>query len=447
MATWTMPGWTSEVNDECALVANQVADQNSCPTCDFSVSVKMARTNHAGSDRLPFLGELTSEKSYPSLDEDSILDAEPDNSYTPGALIPGISEVDLPKQTITADPLDLSLTDGDEPEPMQLSKPLETIPEDPDLEAQSAEHDKERDPEELSTHMEDEPAPLVFASLPFQDRELPVEPTLEASEPRLQPLTQTVSESAVRAATSDTSVKADKSTSTVDMVIVDEPPKSDLPPVEGKSSGVVIPFGFQRVGARSKTTEARMSSPERGRRVTKFLEKFHMAEGGGQDRKALAQDTMLSFPLPEDIMSLEGVTKSGDKWKRYAARSGPIAAGRRRQQRPRVTSGDRPPPFMRPELALRSPMATGQTIVMLLLASLPLLLAFLTLAEAAQNPPGSLSKFEFKHHDNRELELELRKIVMACPDVANMYELRERSVLGQPLWVIEITDNPGVHEE
>ncbi|XP_042148714.1 uncharacterized protein LOC8053873 [Ixodes scapularis] len=315
MATWTMPGWTSEVNDECALVANQVADQNSCPTCDFSVSVKMARTNHAGSDRLPCLGELTSEKSYPSLDEDSILDAEPDNSYTPGALIPGISEVDLPKQTITADPLDLSLTDGDEPEPVQLSKPLETIPEDPDLEAQSAEHDKERDPEELSTHMEDEPAPLVFASLPFQDRELPVEPTLEASEPRLQPLTQTVSESAVRAATSDTSVKADKSTSTVDMVIVDEPPKSDLPPVEGKSSGVVIPFGFQRVGARSKTTEARMSSPERGRRVTKFLEKFHMAEGGGQDRKALAQDTMLSFPLPEDIMSLEGVTKSGDKVK------------------------------------------------------------------------------------------------------------------------------------
>uniref|UniRef100_A0A147BJY4 Putative carboxypeptidase e-like protein n=1 Tax=Ixodes ricinus TaxID=34613 RepID=A0A147BJY4_IXORI len=102
---------------------------------------------------------------------------------------------------------------------------------------------------------------------------------------------------------------------------------------------------------------------------------------------------------------------------------------------------------MRPELALRSPMAAGQTIVMLLLASLPLLLAFLTLAEAAQNPPGSLSKFEFKHHDNRELELELRKIVMACPDVANMYELRERSVLGQPLWVIEITDNPGVHEE
>ncbi|KAM7305267.1 carboxypeptidase E [Ixodes scapularis] len=92
-------------------------------------------------------------------------------------------------------------------------------------------------------------------------------------------------------------------------------------------------------------------------------------------------------------------------------------------------------------------MAAGQTIVMLLLASLPLLLAFLTLAEAAQNPPGSLSKFEFKHHDNRELELELRKIVMACPDVANMYELRERSVLGQPLWVIEITDNPGVHEE
>ncbi|CAN7993032.1 unnamed protein product, partial [Ixodes hexagonus] len=439
MATWVMPDWTKNVDDEPAEVANQVADQNSGPVCDFSVVVKMARYNEAvslQSERLPSAAELASEKSGLSIDEDSILDADFDKPYSPGGdtLIPGISEVDLPK-TATTDPIDLSVSDGGTPEPIQLPKPLETIPEDPELEDQSTEHDKERNPEELSTHMEEEPVPLVLESLPLQDPELSRETVRETSEPQLQSVAQNLSESALRGTTSDTSFREDKATSTEDMVVVDQPPKAELPPAEGKPFGGVIPLGFNRVGPRKKTTEtSRTTSPVRGKMVTKFLEKFHMAEGGHD-----VQDVHhRSFPLAEDIMSLEGVTKSGDK-ERYAAPSGPITTRQRRS----VTSGDRPPSFMRPDLALRSPMAAENRTVMLLAS---LLLAFVTLG-AARNSPGSLSKFEFKHHDNRELELELREIVMACPDIANMYELRERSVLGQPLWVIEMTDNPGIHEE
>lgn len=55
--------------------------------------------------------------------------------------------------------------------------------------------------------------------------------------------------------------------------------------------------------------------------------------------------------------------------------------------------------------------------------------------------------FEFKHHDNSELANELRRVSEACPDITNLYELGHRSVLGQPLWVLEMTDRPGLHEE
>ncbi|XP_075547362.1 carboxypeptidase D-like [Dermacentor variabilis] len=54
--------------------------------------------------------------------------------------------------------------------------------------------------------------------------------------------------------------------------------------------------------------------------------------------------------------------------------------------------------------------------------------------------------FVFKHHDNTELADELRRVSRACPDITNLYELGHRSVLRQPLWVLEMTDRPGVHE-
>lgn len=73
--------------------------------------------------------------------------------------------------------------------------------------------------------------------------------------------------------------------------------------------------------------------------------------------------------------------------------------------------------------------------------------SLLSLSSLEAEPRETLSEFEFKHHDNRELESELQKVAAACPDIASVYELDHRSVLGQPLWVIEITDNPGIHEQ
>jgi len=54
--------------------------------------------------------------------------------------------------------------------------------------------------------------------------------------------------------------------------------------------------------------------------------------------------------------------------------------------------------------------------------------------------------FEFKHHDNKELNEVLQKINSQCPDITRLYELSERSVTGWPLTVIEISDKPGQHE-
>ncbi|KAL1434427.1 hypothetical protein MTO96_011743 [Rhipicephalus appendiculatus] len=90
---------------------------------------------------------------------------------------------------------------------------------------------------------------------------------------------------------------------------------------------------------------------------------------------------------------------------------------------------------------------------------IPLLLLLLTAlalgspAESLPQPESSEEQrseeyrgFQFKHHDNVELADELRRVSRACPDITNLYELGHRSVLGQPLWVLEMTDRPGVHE-
>ncbi|KAH8032942.1 hypothetical protein HPB51_004082 [Rhipicephalus microplus] len=85
-----------------------------------------------------------------------------------------------------------------------------------------------------------------------------------------------------------------------------------------------------------------------------------------------------------------------------------------------------------------------------------LLLTALALGSPAESLPQQESSeeqrsdeyrgFQFKHHDNVELADELRRVSRACPDITNLYELGHRSVLGQPLWVLEMTDRPGVHE-
>jgi len=54
--------------------------------------------------------------------------------------------------------------------------------------------------------------------------------------------------------------------------------------------------------------------------------------------------------------------------------------------------------------------------------------------------------FQWKHHDNKELNEVLQAIHRQCPSITRLYELSHRSVNGWPLTVIEISDQPGQHE-
>merc|ERR1712029_264691 len=56
------------------------------------------------------------------------------------------------------------------------------------------------------------------------------------------------------------------------------------------------------------------------------------------------------------------------------------------------------------------------------------------------------AEVEFKHHNNTELAAVLQQVHNRCPDITRLYTLSEPSVNGIPLYVLEITDNPGKHE-
>merc|ERR1719402_65509 len=56
------------------------------------------------------------------------------------------------------------------------------------------------------------------------------------------------------------------------------------------------------------------------------------------------------------------------------------------------------------------------------------------------------AKVEFKHHNNTEMAAVLQQVHNQCPDISRLYTLSEPSVNGIPLYVLEITDNPGKHE-
>ncbi|RXG58308.1 hypothetical protein Avbf_15236 [Armadillidium vulgare] len=64
------------------------------------------------------------------------------------------------------------------------------------------------------------------------------------------------------------------------------------------------------------------------------------------------------------------------------------------------------------------------------------------LAKGTANP----DTFEWRHHNNSEIPQVLKNVVSKCPDISRLYALTETSVRGVPLWAIEISDNPGVHE-
>ena len=56
------------------------------------------------------------------------------------------------------------------------------------------------------------------------------------------------------------------------------------------------------------------------------------------------------------------------------------------------------------------------------------------------------AEFQFKHHDNRELESILEDVHSRCPNITRVYTLSENSVTGNPLLLIEFSDRPGRHE-
>ena len=53
--------------------------------------------------------------------------------------------------------------------------------------------------------------------------------------------------------------------------------------------------------------------------------------------------------------------------------------------------------------------------------------------------------FVFRHHDNTELLEILEDVHSRCPEISDVYELSETSVLGTPLAVIVLGKQPSKH--
>ncbi|XP_060595456.1 carboxypeptidase D-like isoform X2 [Ruditapes philippinarum] len=68
------------------------------------------------------------------------------------------------------------------------------------------------------------------------------------------------------------------------------------------------------------------------------------------------------------------------------------------------------------------------------------------LRDAAHREATTLvDPLEFKHHNQQELESFLRRYADQYPHITRLYDIGE-SVEGRTLWVLEISDNPGIHE-
>ena len=76
----------------------------------------------------------------------------------------------------------------------------------------------------------------------------------------------------------------------------------------------------------------------------------------------------------------------------------------------------------------------------------PLLFACLALFLIGGEASSLNSWFQFKHHNNYELNQILQTVVSKCPQIATVYELSERTVLGWPLTIIEFSNKPGEHQ-
>lgn len=373
MAAWTGDDCNSKADGDIVEEPALVARRYSSLDCDIDVSDKVARPSGTGATKRcsPFV-DTPSEKSGLSLDDDSLLDGDlgKDSPVGDGALVPGLSDISLPpKHTITPDPLDLSLSEGDDAFEQQPrpSNPLPTILEEPELEAQfEMEHLHEPNPEELSTHMEEEPAPLVLDALPIQDSELSTEHgndlLSELSEPELQISKQSLAECGVHPDISDILLKEDEVTSTPDVITVEDLPVMEtsrnqpvrpksfyqtrnrpqvsprtqrsqvhvpqkLAPPPAESRALPTPLSqLTRLGGHRKPTsdfpdvkntrsvgsEAASPVMTKGSLANQFLEKIGQLRGA----TVLSEGGHDTYALAEDLMSIEGAQKQPEKYKK-----------------------------------------------------------------------------------------------------------------------------------
>jgi carboxypeptidase D len=58
---------------------------------------------------------------------------------------------------------------------------------------------------------------------------------------------------------------------------------------------------------------------------------------------------------------------------------------------------------------------------------------------------GFVMPVQFKHHDYESMEMQLQLLAKNFPNITRLYSAG-RSVRSKELYVIEISDNPGIHE-
>ncbi|XP_064458011.1 uncharacterized protein LOC135368562 [Ornithodoros turicata] len=336
MATWSISEWSHDSEEVEVQTEPEFLDNvNSAVMCDLSVQVKLARSNYTGSSRLAPFMEMTPVKSPMTMEEELYGSGRPENLSSSPFM--RSSDVDLPKQTIVADPLDLSVSENEFEHEEANSQPLETIPEDPEMEDRLGMEQDLEQPEESSSHMEDEPVPLPpaeDAQLDELDDVLSMEQVadVEAPSPLMEPEVEVSNQEAVESALpmegfdfeKDAAKDlSDKRTSTEGLA--NEEVKHTPPVPEMRTSvSSMIPPVVRRSGARKKTTatsefvaplvQARApwaADLPRRNRAALFLERQHMAEGGYEVHAA-----HVAVPHPQDLMSLEGVAKGGDEYKK-----------------------------------------------------------------------------------------------------------------------------------
>lgn len=68
-----------------------------------------------------------------------------------------------------------------------------------------------------------------------------------------------------------------------------------------------------------------------------------------------------------------------------------------------------------------------------------------TTTPAVNNKETTKSELEFKHHHYKDMVSVLQNVTKKCPKITRLYSIG-KSVEGRDLFVLEMTDNPGVHE-